>query len=120
MFEKLRDLKSLISPAYFGDLKTVVLAVLSGDWQQAHTGLFELARKATADMLFGESKEVSMAACDGETETSLDAALADLEQSEGTTKGTAKTVGAGFDPGTWIMIAQAVAAIIQAIRDRKK
>lgn len=116
LVKRLRDLKDLISPAYYADLLALVRNAIGGDWRTVHTRLFILLGQVTEDLLFGPTltRKVEAAAAPDST-AELDAAFDDLAKQTVTTTADAKV-----DPGTWLAIVGAVVELIKLIRDRKK
>ncbi len=112
--KRLRDLKDLISPAYYDTLKDLAFAALAADWRTVHKLAFRLAEEVTANYLFGTAAVTAVPT----TEADLDAALTQLEA--GTVVTMAAADPAKLDPATWAMIITAVVELIKLIRDRRK
>ena len=111
---KLKDLKSLIGVEYYDDLKSVVLALLAGDWKAATGLLFDLAKAVVIDRVFGDTAgilenfdAVTPAAENAEevAETELNAAFDELSK---------QTVTASV--GTWLTIIVTVIDLIKKFK----
>lgn len=112
LLSKLKDLKSLVGPAYYGDLKDIALAALGQEWEKVHDLTFDLAKKVSKNYLF---PSVTIAAAVG-LEAELDAALADLENATVEVKASAE---AQFDPTPYIQLFLLIAELIRKRRENK-
>lgn len=111
LLKHLKDLKSLVGPAYYGDLKDIALAALGQEWKQVHHLGWVLGEKVSENYLF----PAPMVAI-GIAEAELDAAFADLENATTEIKAAGE---AQFDPTPYIKLFLMLAEFIRKRRENK-
>lgn len=117
LLKQLKDLKSLLGPAYYADLTAIVYSALAGDWREVYRKLCAVLVKAGETYLFGDPVAVMYQA---DAEATLDKAFDELE---GTTV-EVKVAGAGedavqFDPTPYVELALMLANLIKKWRERR-
>lgn len=112
LLSRLKDLKALVGPAYYGDLKDIALAALGQEWKRVHHLMWGLGEKVSESYLF----PAPMVAI-GIAESELDAAFAELENA--TVEVKAGAGEAQFDPTPYVQLFLLIAEFIRKRRAEK-